>query len=93
MSINSVDAINALNHFSAESYNSIITVTIDQSSRKMNVIGDGFTDSFAVMTDSFINDASAKGLILTSGKETFVVGADIDQLANIKTAETIPKIT
>ncbi|WP_201502242.1 3-hydroxyacyl-CoA dehydrogenase NAD-binding domain-containing protein [Psychrobacter cibarius] len=87
MSINSVDAINALNYFSAESDNSIITVTIDQSSRKMNVIGDGFTDSFAVMTNSFINDASAKGLILTSGKETFVVGADIDQLADIETAE------
>lgn len=87
MSINSVDAINALNHFSAESDNGIITVTIDQSSRKMNVIGDGFTDAFAVMTDSFINDASAKGLILTSGKETFVVGADIDLLANIKNAE------
>ncbi|GAF60390.1 LOW QUALITY PROTEIN: enoyl-CoA hydratase [Psychrobacter sp. JCM 18903] len=87
MSTNSVDAINALNHFSAESDKGIITVTIDQSSRKMNVIGDGFTDNFAVMTDSFINDASAKGLILTSGKKTFVVGADIDQLANIKTAE------
>jgi len=87
MSTNSVDAINALNHFSAESDDGIITVTIDQSSRKMNVIGDGFTDTFAVMTDSFINDASAKGLILTSGKETFVVGADIDLLANIKNAE------
>ncbi|OXL18551.1 3-hydroxyacyl-CoA dehydrogenase NAD-binding domain-containing protein [Psychrobacter sp. DAB_AL32B] len=87
MSTNSVDAINALNHFSAESDNGIITVTIDQADRKMNVIGDGFTDSFAKMTDSFINDASAKGLILTSGKETFVVGADIDQLASIQTAE------
>ncbi|MFZ3075823.1 MAG: 3-hydroxyacyl-CoA dehydrogenase NAD-binding domain-containing protein [Psychrobacter glacincola] len=87
MSTNSVDAINALNHFSAESDNGIITVTIDQADRKMNVIGDGFTDSFATMTDSFINDAAAKGLILTSGKETFVVGADIDQLASIQTAE------
>ncbi|WP_413521055.1 3-hydroxyacyl-CoA dehydrogenase NAD-binding domain-containing protein [Psychrobacter glacincola] len=87
MSTNSVDAINALNHFSAESDNGIITVIIDQADRKMNVIGDGFTDSFATMTDSFINDASAKGLILTSGKETFVVGADIDQLASIQTAE------
>ncbi len=87
MSTNSVDAINALNHFSAESDKGIITVTIDQADRQMNVIGDGFTDTFAVMTDSFINDESAKGLILTSGKETFVVGADIDQLANIKTAE------
>lgn len=84
----SVATINQLANFSAQRDNDgIITVTIDQSSRKMNVIGDGFTDSFAVMTDSFINDASAKGLILTSGKETFVVGADIDQLANIETAE------
>lgn len=87
MSTNSVDAINALNHFSAESDNGIITVTIDQADRKMNVIGDGFTEAFATMTDSFINDAAAKGLILTSGKETFVVGADIDQLASIETAE------
>ena len=83
----SISAINALASFSAESDNGIITVTIDQADRKMNVIGDGFTDSFATMTDSFINDASAKGLILTSGKETFVVGADIDQLASIQTAE------
>ena len=83
----SISAINALASFSAESDSGIITVTIDQADRKMNVIGDGFTDSFATMTDSFINDAAAKGLILTSGKETFVVGADIDQLASIETAE------
>ena len=87
MSTNSIDAINTLNHFSAESDNGVIIVTIDQSDRKMNVIGDGFTDAFTVLTDSFINDEAAKGLILTSAKETFVVGADIDQLANIDTAE------
>jgi len=84
---NSISAINVLTSFSAESDNGIITVTIDQADRKMNVIGDGFTEAFATMTDSFINDAAAKGLILTSGKETFVVGADIDQLASIQTAE------
>ncbi|MFZ3142998.1 3-hydroxyacyl-CoA dehydrogenase NAD-binding domain-containing protein [Psychrobacter glacincola] len=83
----SISTINALASFSAESDNGIITVTIDQADRKMNVIGDGFTEAFATMTDSFINDASVKGLILTSGKETFVVGADIDQLASIQTAE------
>ena len=87
MSTNSVDAINALNHFFAESDNGIITVTIDQADRKMNVIGDGFTESFATLADSFIKDDSAKGMILTSAKESFVVGADIDSLADIKTAE------
>ena len=87
MSTNSVDAINALKNFSAQSDNGIITVTIDQTERKMNVIGEGFNDAFATITDTFINDQDAKGLILTSGKSTFVVGADIDQLATIETAE------
>ena len=87
MSTNSVDAINALKNFSAQSDNGIITVTIDQTERKMNVIGEGFNDAFATITDAFINDQDAKGLILTSGKSTFVVGADIDQLATIETAE------
>lgn len=87
MSTNSVDAINALNNFSAEVDNGIITVTIDQSDRKMNVIGDGFNDAFAKLTEAFIEDDNAKGLILTSGKSSFVVGADIDQLATVETAE------
>lgn len=87
MSTNSVNIINQLNNFSAEADNGIITVTIDQSNRKMNVIGDGFNESFATLTDAFINDDAAKGLILTSGKSTFVVGADIDQLAKVKSAE------
>ncbi len=83
----SIDAINTLANFSAQRDDDIVTVTIDQSDRKMNVIGDGFTEAFAAMTDSFINDESAKGLILTSAKDSFVVGADIDQLSNIETAE------
>lgn len=87
MSTNSVDAINALKNFSAESDHGIITVTIDQTDRKMNVIGDGFNDAFATLTDAFVTDQEAKGLILTSGKSTFVVGADIDQLATIENAE------
>ncbi|WAI87590.1 Fatty acid oxidation complex subunit alpha [Psychrobacter sp. SC65A.3] len=87
MNTNSVNAINELNSFSAESDNGIITVTIDQVDRKMNVIGDGFNDAFATLTNAFVNDQEAKGLILTSGKSTFVVGADIDQLATIETAE------
>ena len=84
----SVTAINALENFSAQrDEDGIVTVTIEQSKRKMNVIGGGFTESFATIVDSFIKDGTATGLILTSVKETFVVGADIDQLNQIKTAE------
>ena len=88
MTTDSVNDINALVNFTAERDNDgIVTVMVDQSDRKMNVIGDGFTESFATLADSFINDESAKGLILTSAKDTFIVGADIDSLGNIKTAE------
>lgn len=88
MTTDSVNDINALVNFTAERDNDgIVTVMVDQSDRKMNVIGDGFTESFAALADSFINDESAKGLILTSAKDTFIVGADIDSLGNIKTAE------
>jgi len=84
----SVTAINALENFSAQrDDDGIVTVTIDQSKRKMNIIGDGFTESFATIVDSFINDDSATGLIFTSAKDTFMVGADIDQLGKIETAE------
>lgn len=88
MTTDSVNTINALANFSVERDDAgIITVTIDQADRKMNVIGDGFTESFAALTDSFVADESAKGLILTSGKEAFIVGADIDQLGQIETAQ------
>ena len=84
----SIEAINNLANFSAQrDDDGIVTVTIDQSDRKMNVIGEGFTDAFAALTDSFNSDESAKGLILTSAKDSFVVGADIDQLSRIETAE------
>ena len=87
-SMDSVNAINALAGFAAErDDDGVVTVTIDQSDRKMNVIGDGFTESFAILADSFVADGSAKGLILTSAKETFVVGADIDSLGKIETPE------
>ena len=86
--VDSVIAINALDNFSVQRDDEgVVTVTIDQSKRKMNVIGDGFTEAFATIVDSFINDDAATGLILTSAKDTFVVGADIDQLNQIETAE------
>ncbi len=88
MTTDSVKAINKLVNFSAQrDEDGIVTVIIDQADRKMNVIGDGFNTSLTVIADSFIADESAKGLIITSAKETFIVGADIDQLAHLETAE------
>lgn len=86
--MDSVSSINGLAGFAAQhDDNGIVTVTIDQTDRKMNVIGDGFAEAFATLTDRFVNDSEAKGLILASGKASFVVGADIDSLSSITTAE------
>ena len=84
----SANMINEQEGFSAQRDDAgIVTVVIDQSNRKMNVIGDGFAEAFAAMVNVFINDEAATGLILTSDKDTFVVGADLNQLSAIKTAE------
>lgn len=94
MTTDSVSAINTLANFTAQSdENGIVTVIIDQSDRKMNVIGDGFAASFGALADSFVEDESAKGLIISSAKDTFIVGADIDSLADITTAEQAFELT
>ncbi|AMN49616.1 3-hydroxyacyl-CoA dehydrogenase NAD-binding domain-containing protein [Psychrobacter sp. P2G3] len=93
MSMDCTQTINELADFSAERDDgNIVIVTINQTARKMNVIDDTFNHSFAVLVDAFTNDETAKGLILTSGKESFIVGADIDQLASIQTHEQAFKL-
>lgn len=88
MSMDCTQTINELADFSAErDDDNIVTVSINQTERKMNVIDDTFNQSFAVLVDAFTNDETVKGLILTSGKDSFIVGADIDQLASIQTHE------
>lgn len=80
--------MNALPNFSAEKdADGIVVLTIDQADRKMNVLGEGFNDAYRQLADSFTADESAKGLIITSGKDTFVVGADIDSMSQVSTAQ------
>jgi 3-hydroxyacyl-CoA dehydrogenase/enoyl-CoA hydratase/3-hydroxybutyryl-CoA epimerase len=62
-------------------------VTLDMPDRAMNVLNPVLLEPFARLVDQLETDASLKGLVLTSAKPTFVVGADIDQLAQICTAE------
>jgi len=88
MTTDSKNNINALSMFSAElDEQGTLVVTIDQKDRKMNVIGDKFNEEFAQVAASFVQDDNAKGMILASGKSTFIVGGDIDQLATITTSE------
>lgn len=62
-------------------------VTFDQSGRAMNVLNPDLLVPFAAIVERLEREEQIKGLILTSGKSTFVVGADIDQLTAIETAQ------
>jgi 3-hydroxyacyl-CoA dehydrogenase/enoyl-CoA hydratase/3-hydroxybutyryl-CoA epimerase len=62
-------------------------VTLDQPGRAMNVLNPSLLEPFAALVNRLETDAAIKGLVITSGKPTFIVGADIDQLTQIKTAD------
>lgn len=76
-------AANQLANFSATDDDNIVILTIQQS-RKMNVLDEHFSDDLEKIAQSFIQDKDSKGLIITSDKDSFIVGADIGQFANIQ---------
>jgi 3-hydroxyacyl-CoA dehydrogenase/enoyl-CoA hydratase/3-hydroxybutyryl-CoA epimerase len=67
-------------------------VTIDMPGRAMNVLNPTLVEPFAELVNKLETDASIKGLVITSGKPTFIVGADIDQLTKITSAEEAYKL-
>jgi 3-hydroxyacyl-CoA dehydrogenase / enoyl-CoA hydratase / 3-hydroxybutyryl-CoA epimerase len=69
----------------------IATLTIDQRGKSMNVIGSGFVEEFAAAIEHAAGDASVKGIIITSGKSSFVAGADLIAMEGmIAQARTAP---
>jgi 3-hydroxyacyl-CoA dehydrogenase/enoyl-CoA hydratase/3-hydroxybutyryl-CoA epimerase len=67
-------------------------VTIDMPGRAMNVLNPTLVEPFAGLVQQLETDANLKGLVITSGKPTFIVGADIDQLTQITSAEEAYKL-
>ncbi|MBF5043922.1 3-hydroxyacyl-CoA dehydrogenase [Aggregicoccus sp. 17bor-14] len=62
-------------------------VTFDQPGRAMNVLNPSLLEPLSALVERLEKDAELKGLVLTSAKPQFIVGADIDQLARIQSAE------
>ena len=55
----------------------IATLTIDQPGKSMNVIGQEFVGEFGAAIERAVGDAAVKGIIVTSGKSSFIAGADL----------------
>ncbi|MBI5333115.1 MAG: enoyl-CoA hydratase/isomerase family protein [Burkholderiales bacterium] len=70
----------------------IALVTIDMPGRAMNVLNPTLMEPFAALVQRLESDDAIKGLVITSAKPTFIVGADIDQLTQIRTAEEAFKL-
>jgi len=71
----------------------IVTLTIDYPHKTMNVIDQAFMDSLGECIDKLAADPAVKGAIITSGKDAFVAGADLNAMeANLdKTAsDSVP---
>jgi 3-hydroxyacyl-CoA dehydrogenase / enoyl-CoA hydratase / 3-hydroxybutyryl-CoA epimerase len=62
-------------------------LTIDQPGRAMNVLNDEAMEPMLPILDRLEKDAALKGLVITSDKKDFIVGADIDMLWALKTAQ------
>ena len=67
-------------------------VTFDQPGRAMNVLNPDLVEPLRAVIERLEKEEGIKGLVLTSGKSTFIVGADIDQLTAITTAQEAFKL-
>ncbi|MBJ7534473.1 enoyl-CoA hydratase/isomerase family protein [Rhodomicrobium vannielii ATCC 17100] len=69
----------------------IATLTIDQPGKSMNVISPEFTEELSEAIERAAADTSVKGIVITSGKSSFVAGADlIGMSAMIEHARNAP---
>ncbi|SJZ40487.1 3-hydroxyacyl-CoA dehydrogenase / enoyl-CoA hydratase / 3-hydroxybutyryl-CoA epimerase [Enhydrobacter aerosaccus] len=65
----------------------IATITWDMPGRTMNVLNEASMTAYAEALEKALKDEKVKGIILTSGKDTFIAGADLDMLLNVDTSD------
>src|SRR5690554_1242165 len=61
----------------------VLTLTIDIPGNSANVMNESFRDELGDAIERAVNDASIKGIILTSAKRDFMAGGDLKSLVNI----------
>jgi 3-hydroxyacyl-CoA dehydrogenase/enoyl-CoA hydratase/3-hydroxybutyryl-CoA epimerase len=67
----------------------VVTLTLDLPGRSMNVLNEHLMQPFAAEVQKFLADPSAKGLIITSGKEAFIAGADLEMIHAITDPQAV----
>jgi 3-hydroxyacyl-CoA dehydrogenase/enoyl-CoA hydratase/3-hydroxybutyryl-CoA epimerase len=68
----------------------IAILTIDMPGRTMNVLTPDFVREFRTAFDAVATDANVIGIIVTSGKPSFIAGADLSQMRDMAAADITP---
>jgi 3-hydroxyacyl-CoA dehydrogenase/enoyl-CoA hydratase/3-hydroxybutyryl-CoA epimerase len=58
----------------------IVTLTLDNPTKSANVINKAFGEAFKEVLGKLKAEADLRGIIVTSAKDTFLAGADIDEM-------------
>ena len=61
----------------------VALITIDMPGRSMNVLNTDSIDAYAEAVEAVLADPAVKGAIVTSGKPSFIAGADLDGILSL----------
>ncbi len=65
----------------------IATITWDMPGRSMNVLNEASMTAYAGALEKALADDAVKGIIVTSGKDSFIAGADLEMLLGVDTSD------
>ena len=65
----------------------IATITWDMPNRAMNVLNEASMTAYAGALESALKDEKVKGIIITSGKDSFIAGADLEMILGLDTSD------
>ena len=65
----------------------IATITWDMPNRAMNVLNEASMTAYAGALENALKDDKVKGIIITSGKDSFIAGADLEMILGLDTGD------
>jgi 3-hydroxyacyl-CoA dehydrogenase/enoyl-CoA hydratase/3-hydroxybutyryl-CoA epimerase len=65
----------------------IATITWDMPNRAMNVLNEASMTAYAGALETALKDDKVKGIIVTSGKDSFIAGADLEMILSLDTSD------
>jgi len=69
--------------------NNIVTLTLDMPDHAVNVLNNEFLKAYAETVERIVAEEPLAGVIITSAKKTFIAGADIDWLYDMKDPKVV----